>query len=81
MKHSISQSKKGNYDFIFGALILILGANQPDYPNAMADSAAAIENMWLTAVSLGLGGSLPSCGNVSFFGNVLGRGSFWGFMP
>ena len=55
MRHSISQSKKGNYDFIFGAPTLILVANQPDYPNAMADSAAAIENMWLAAASLGLG--------------------------
>ncbi len=55
MRHSVSQSKKGNYDFIFGAPTLILGANRLDYPNAMADSAVAIENMWLAAASLGLG--------------------------
>ena len=43
------------YSFYFHAPTLIIVSNKRDFPNAMADSAVAIENMLLTAHSLGLG--------------------------
>ena len=52
---SIRLSKAGGYDFIFGAPVLIVVSNQKGHGNAMADSAAATENMLLAADSLGLG--------------------------
>ncbi len=55
IKSSILQSKRGGYDFTYGGAVLILVANRRGYGNAMADSAAAIENMLLAAASLGVG--------------------------
>jgi nitroreductase len=49
-------SKSDNYSFNYNAPTLIIVTNLRDgYKNAMADSAAAIENMFLAAHSLGLG--------------------------
>jgi len=45
-----------NPDFKFtSAPVLIIASNRPNYENAMADCALALENMFLTAESLGLG--------------------------
>lgn len=55
LKSAILQSKRGKYDFLYGAPVLIVVANRRGYGNAMADSAAAIENMLLAAASLGIG--------------------------
>jgi nitroreductase len=48
-------ARKNNYNFYYHAPTLIVCSNVPHYPNAMADCAAATENMMLTAHSLGLG--------------------------
>lgn len=55
IKSSILQSRRGDYDFFYSAPTLIVAANQKGYGNAMADCAAAIENMMLAADSLGIG--------------------------
>lgn len=55
LKSAILQSKRGKYDFLYGAPALVVVANRRGYGNAMADSAAAIENMLLAAASLGIG--------------------------
>ena len=55
LAHSINQSKKGSYDFIFNAPVLILTANRRGHGNAQADSAAAIENMLLASHAQDLG--------------------------
>lgn len=49
-------SAKASYHFFYHAPLLIVVSNQQDYCNAMADSAAALENILLAAHSLGLGG-------------------------
>ncbi len=55
LKTSILRSKKGDYDFIFGAPTLIIASNRRGYGNAMADCAVALENMMLAATSLQIG--------------------------
>lgn len=56
MKAGKVTSKNDNYSFNYNAPTLIIVTNQrKGYKNAMADSAAAIENMFLAAHSLGLG--------------------------
>ena len=55
IRSSISQSRKGNYDFCFGAPTLIVMANKQGYGNALPDCAVALENMMLMAVTLDLG--------------------------
>lgn len=52
---SIRASRLGTYAFDYKAPVLIVVSNRRGYPNAMADSACALENMMLEAVSLGLG--------------------------
>lgn len=52
---SIRKAKQGNYDFLYGAPVLVLAANLIDHGNAMADSACALENMMLAAAGFGLG--------------------------
>lgn len=48
-------SAKEDYVFYYSAPVLIIVSNVIGYTNAMADSAAAIENMLLAAHALGLG--------------------------
>ena len=55
LRQSIERSKTGAYDFSYNAPTLIVIANKKSYPNAMADSCVAIENMIIAATSLGIG--------------------------
>ena len=55
IQNSIRLSKKGTYDFIYNAPVLIIVANKKEYGNAMADSSCALMNMMLTAEYAGLG--------------------------
>lgn len=48
-------SKNPDYHFCYHAPTLIIASNLADYGNAMADCAAALENILLAAHSLGLG--------------------------
>ncbi len=50
-----SNAQKADYNFFYHAPTLIVASNVPDYANAMADCAAALENMLLAAHALGLG--------------------------
>ncbi len=54
LRTSIKLSKKGGYDFTYGAPTLIITANKRDYCNCMADCAVAVENMLLAATSLNI---------------------------
>lgn len=47
-------SQQATYSFYFNAPTLIIVSNAREYPNAMADCSAAIENILLAAKSLGL---------------------------
>ena len=60
-------SKNKNYSFYYNAPTLIIVSSIANYPNAMADSACAIENMLLASHYLNLG----SCwiNQVSWFDN------------
>jgi len=55
LKMSINLSKKGGYVFYYNAPVLIIVANQKNYGNNMADSAVAVENMFIAANALDLG--------------------------
>ncbi|MCD8089705.1 MAG: nitroreductase [Clostridiales bacterium] len=55
IQNSIKQSKAGSYVYDYNAPVLIVVSNRRDYPNAMADCACALQNMMLTAESLGIG--------------------------
>ncbi len=55
IRSSIRQSKAGGYDFTYGAPVLVILTNRREYGNAMADCAAAAQNMLLAAHSLGIG--------------------------
>lgn len=55
IRNSILHSRSGHYDFTYNAPTLVVVANRKGYPNAIADSAVAIENMMLAAESLGVG--------------------------
>lgn len=55
IKHSIQASRLGTYAFDYKAPILVVVSNRRGYPNAMADSACALQNMMLEATSLGVG--------------------------
>ncbi|MCD8241651.1 MAG: nitroreductase family protein [Lachnospiraceae bacterium] len=55
IQNAIRLSKRGTYAFDYHAPILIVVANRKGYPNAMADSACALQNMMLEAESLGVG--------------------------
>lgn len=52
---SIRASKKGGYDFVYNAPVLVVAANRKDYGNAMADCSCALENMMIAAHAIGLG--------------------------
>ncbi len=55
LKNSINASKTGNYNFYYGAPVLIVTANRKGYGNAIADSACALENMMIAANAFDLG--------------------------
>ncbi|MDR0400136.1 MAG: nitroreductase family protein [Treponema sp.] len=44
-----------NFNFYNHAPVLIIASNRPNYENAIADCSLALENIFLTAESLGLG--------------------------
>ncbi len=50
-----ASSEKENYNFYYHAPTLVIASNRPDYENAMADCALALENIFLAAQSIGLG--------------------------
>lgn len=52
--NTVRNSTNEKYHFCYHAPVLIIVSNVAGYTNAMADSAAAIENMLLAAHSLGL---------------------------
>ncbi|MDR2515379.1 MAG: nitroreductase [Christensenellaceae bacterium] len=55
-KHGAKKSAQRNeFCFYNHAPTLIIASNRPNYENAMADCALALENMFLAAESLGLG--------------------------
>ncbi len=55
-KHAMKKRCQGDkYSFYHGAPTLIIASNKPNYENAMADCALALENIFLVAHSLGLG--------------------------
>ncbi len=43
------------FNFYYHAPTLIIASNVPDYPNAMADCSTALQNVFLSAQSLGIG--------------------------
>jgi len=53
--HAIDQAKREDFNFYHNAPTLIIASNKPNYENAMADCALALENIFLAAQSLGLG--------------------------
>ena len=50
-----AQSGRDDYHFFYHAPTLVVVANRKHYPNAMADSACALQDMMITASSLGVG--------------------------
>jgi nitroreductase len=55
-KHAAkTASQRESYNFYYHAPVLIIASNKPNYENAMADCALALENIFLAAQSLGLG--------------------------
>lgn len=48
-------AQKEDYNFYYHAPTLIIASNRPNYDNAMADCALALENMFLAAESMELG--------------------------
>ncbi len=55
IQNSIKRSKQGDYVYDYHAPALVVVANRRGYPNAVADSACALQNMLLTAEALGVG--------------------------
>ena len=49
------RSANPDYNFYFHAPTLIIASNRPQYANAMADCALAMQNIFLAAQSIGLG--------------------------
>ena len=60
-------SLNANYNFYYDAPTLIIASNDNSYPNAMADCAAALQNILLTAHSLDLGACWIN--QLTWFGN------------
>ena len=48
-------AQKEGFNFYYHAPTLIVASNRPNYENAMADCALALQNIFLTAQSIGLG--------------------------
>ncbi len=55
LRSTIIRSRKGYWDFTYGAPTFVLVANQKGYSNHLADSACVLENMMIAAQSLGIG--------------------------
>lgn len=55
IQNSIKLAKQGNYVYDYNAPVLVMVSNRRGYPNAIADSACALQNMMLTAESMGIG--------------------------
>ena len=60
-------SSNADYNFYYHAPTLIIASNDNNYPNAMADCAAALQNILLTAHSLDLGACWIN--QLTWFGN------------
>lgn len=60
-------SQNENYKFYYGAPTLVIVSNDRNYPNAMADCAVSLQNIFLAAHSLGIG----SCwiNQIAWFGD------------
>jgi nitroreductase len=56
-----SGSEREGFHFCYKAPVLIIASNRPNYENAMADCSLALENIFLTAESLGLGSCYINC--------------------
>ena len=58
LRSIVAGAQRDDYDFVYGAPALVLVCNKLSHEpvNAMADSAAANQNLLLAAVALGLGG-------------------------
>ncbi len=55
-KHGVKERvKQVGYNFYYEAPTLIIASNKPNYQNAMADCALAMQNIFLAAESIGLG--------------------------
>jgi nitroreductase len=55
-KHGVIEAAKSeSFNCFYNAPTLIVASNRPNYENAMADCSLALENIFLTAQSLGLG--------------------------
>jgi nitroreductase len=55
-KHGVKEyAKRDDFNFYHHAPTLIIASNKPNYENAMADCALALENIFLAAQSIGLG--------------------------
>ena len=55
-KHGVIEyAKRDDFNFFHHAPTLIIASNKPNYENAMADCALALENIFLAAQSFGLG--------------------------
>lgn len=55
VKNNIAGAKAGNKSFHYNPQILIIVANSVENPNAMADTACAIDNMMIMANHINLG--------------------------
>ncbi len=55
IQNSIKLSQVGGYVYDYNAPVLVVVANKKGYPNAMADSACALQNMMLAAESMDIG--------------------------
>lgn len=55
-KHrAVTNASRESYNFFYHAPTLVIASNVPDYQNAMADCANAMQNLFLAAHSIGLG--------------------------
>lgn len=50
-----ARCQESGYNFYYNAPVLIVASNIPHYPNAMADCALALQNIFLVAQEMGLG--------------------------
>lgn len=55
LRAAILRSRKGDWDFTYGAPTFVLVANKKGYGNNLVDSACVLENMMIAAQSLGIG--------------------------
>lgn len=55
LRGSILASKKGDYDFSYGAPTLLIAANKKGYGNAFVDCACLLENIMLAGASIEIG--------------------------